>query len=144
MNWKITLNKVVSHVHKKKVKQDPWLTHGNEVADYWAGVGAAHIEIPEGDVRIIKQMDATAYLIQERLMEIAAILPGQEVATEGSYQLPEMSELSQWEVFTKQMCHPVLCYPILPVRGPGSSRVDGNAPVPPSPAAAAAAAVRRC
>ena len=32
---------------------------------------------------------------------------------------------------------------VLPVRGPGSSRVDGNTPVPPSSTAAAAPAVRR-
>ena len=49
-------------------------------------------------------------LIDERVdldLEYSAILPGQEVATVAAQQLPEMSEISQREVLTEQMGHPV-------------------------------------
>ena len=37
----------------------------------------------------------------------SAILPGQQAAVAAAQQLPGVSELSQWEVVTEQMCHPV-------------------------------------
>ena len=42
-------------------------------------------------------------------LECSTILPGQWVAAVASHQLPELSELSQREVFTVLMCHPVSC-----------------------------------
>ena len=37
----------------------------------------------------------------------SAILPGQQVAAVSAHQLPDLSELSQQEVLTGQMGHPV-------------------------------------
>ena len=37
----------------------------------------------------------------------STIMPGQQVVTATVQQLPELSELSQWELFTILICHPV-------------------------------------
>ena len=51
------------------------------------------------------------YLVDENLpltgFGSSFILPGQQLATVAAYQLPELSELSQQEVFTNEMGHPV-------------------------------------
>ena len=41
------------------------------------------------------------------VLQFYTILPGQSVATVAAHHLPELSEPSQREVFTKQMGHPV-------------------------------------
>ena len=38
-------------------------------------------------------------------LECSTILPGQKVAAVAAHQLLELSELSQWEVFTVLMYH---------------------------------------
>ena len=42
-------------------------------------------------------------------LECSALLPGEWAATVAAHLLPELSELSQREVFTVLTCHPVLC-----------------------------------
>ena len=36
--------KVISHAIEKGKEQDPYLTFGNELADYWAGEAAARVQ----------------------------------------------------------------------------------------------------
>ena len=52
-----------------------------------------------------------------------------------AHQLPELSELSQWEVVTKETCHPVH-------RGEGGGRGEGRQGVGKAPIVAAMTAVR--
>ena len=57
----------------------------------------------------------------------SAILSGQKIATVAAYQLPELSELSQREVFTNEMGHPVATYcPSRTVEHPKSKSTQPN------------------
>ena len=71
--WNIHLGKVKAHTTEEDVANG-FITqvdrHGNQRADHWAGMAAAEAQVPESDKNLVDWIDATAWIIQRRLLAV--------------------------------------------------------------------------
>ena len=69
---RVSVHKVAAHAVEKGIAQDPFLTAGNELADHFAGVGAASHSVEELQP-LVEHVDIRARLILHRLLALSEL-----------------------------------------------------------------------
>ena len=75
MEIAIDLKKVKSHATRAEMDRglsSPQLKHGNDRADHYAALGSEIYQISQNDHNLVSMVDSRTWLIQKRLLHIAA------------------------------------------------------------------------
>ena len=89
---KVSVHKVAAHAVEKGIVQDPFLTAGNELADHFAGTGAA-IHSVEDLQPLVDHVDVRARLILHRLMALSELFLVKAKKAEKEPPRPKMPRL---------------------------------------------------
>ena len=89
---KVSVHKVAAHAVEKGIMQNPFLTAGNELADHFAGTGAATHSV-EDLQPLVDFVDVRARLILHRLMALSELFLIKAKKAEKEPPQPKMSRL---------------------------------------------------
>ena len=89
----IRLHKVKAHAVEKGLQQDTVLSAGNEIADLYAGYGAAAHELDENESRLNQHIDQEAFLILHRIIAVCQLFLTHQQREEKDPPAPKLPRL---------------------------------------------------